>query len=333
MGELRRDPIIGQWVVVATDQESLTPAAYAQSPQERIGGTVCQLCPGREKYTPFEVDAIRFDQSAPNSPGWAARAVPNKFPALKIEGDLNKRGLGMYDVSNGIGAHEVIIDTPDHNRDLADLSAQEVSYVLRLYLNRGNALAKDKRFKYIMVFKNYGESAGASVEHAHSQIIALPMVPKLVATELEGTRQYVKYRGRCLFCDILEQEYGDEERIIVQNDSFVAFCPFVPRYPFEIWILPKEHESDFFALQEKHMLPLAEILKQALARMEKTLNCAYNFYIHTVPVGFKEKEFYHWHIEIVPQLVGVKGYEWGTGLYLVPTSPKVAAGYLRDAEL
>jgi UDPglucose--hexose-1-phosphate uridylyltransferase len=333
MGELRRDPIIGQWVVVATDKESLTPVAYAKQHHVLTQQAVCQFCSGREGYTPFEVDAIRFDGSQANTPGWAARAIPNKFPALKIEGSLDKSGIGIYDLSNGIGAHEVIVETPKHEKDLVDLSAEEISYVLRLYLNRGLALAKDKRFKYIMVFKNYGESAGASIEHAHSQIIALPMVPKLVKAELDGAGNYGKFRGRCLFCDILEQEYADEERIVAQNDRFVAFCPFVPRHPFENWIMPKEHDSDFFALKDEDMMALAGILKEMLSRIKKVLGCSYNFYIHTAPVGYKEKEMYHWHIEIIPQLVKVKGYEWGTGLYLVPTSPAVAAGYLRDIEI
>lgn len=333
MGELRRDPIIGQWVVVATDQESLTPMAYSRDDHQPTQQALCQFCSGREKYTPPEVDAIRFDGSHANTPGWVARAVPNKFPALTIEGGLDKRGIGIYDVFNGIGAHEVVIDGVSHDRDLADLSAEEISYALRLYLNRGLALAKDKRFKYIMVFKNYGEASGASVEHPHSQIIALPMVPKLVKAELDGARSYAKFRGRCLFCDILEQEYEDEERIVVQNDKYVGFCPFVPRHPFESWIMPKEHESNFFTLKDDSMMDLAAIIKAMLSRIQKVLGCSYNFYIHTDPIYYKDKDVYHWHIEIVPNLLKTRGYEWGTGLYMVPTSPAVAAGYLRDVEL
>ena len=333
MSELRRDPIVGQWVVVATDQESLTPVGYGKQERKLTQQAVCQFCPGREGYTPPEVDAVRLDGSPVNTPGWIVRAVPNKFPALKIEGELDKRGIGIYDLSNGIGAHEVVVETPDHDKDLADLPLEGISRVLRMYLSRGLALAKDKRFKYIMVFKNYGESAGASIEHAHSQIIALPMVPKLVKAELDGARDYVKFRGRCLFCDILEQEYSDEDRIVAQNDKFIGFCPYAPHSPFENWIMPKEHNSDFFALKEEDMIDLAGILKEMILRMQKCLKCSYNFYIHTAPIGYKEKDMYHWHIEIVPQLVKNKGYEWGTGLYLVPTSPAVAAGYLRDVEM
>ncbi len=333
MPELRRDPIIGQWVVVAGDQESLTPKAYERQAQPRVEQAICQFCPGREGNTPPEVDAVRFDGSAPNGPGWRVRAVPNKFPALKIEGALDKRADGLYDISNGIGAHEIVVETDDHQRDLADLSPEEIVFVLRLYQNRGNNLAKDSRFKFMMVFKNYGIASGASIEHAHSQIIALPMVPKLVGAELDGARNYFKFRGRCLFCDILEQEIEDGDRVVVQNDRFIGFCPYVPRFPFEQWILPKEHNADFFSLAEGDLLPLAGMLKQMLVRMKRVLNCAYNFYIHTAPIGDKDKEMYHWHIEVVPQLVRVKGYEWGTGLYQVLTSPSVAAGYLRDVEV
>ncbi|MFP4472391.1 MAG: galactose-1-phosphate uridylyltransferase [Candidatus Omnitrophota bacterium] len=333
MAELRRDPVIGQWVVVASDKESLTPVAY-----ERISGTatqkkICQFCPGRESYTPPEIDACRSDKKAVNHRGWSARVVPNKFPALRIEGQLEKRGMGLYDMSNGVGAHEIVIETAEHDLDLPDLAVKEIADVLRLYQRRASGLAQDPRFKYIMIFKNHGEAAGASVEHAHSQIIALPMVPKLVLAEMEGVRHYSRFRERCLFCDIIEQEYDEEERIIIQNDRFLNFCPFVPRFPFEHWIMPKEHRTDFFAISDTDVTALAEILKEALTRMKKCLKCAYNFYIHTAPIGLPGRDQYHWHIEIVPQLVRGKGYEWGTGLYQVPTSPAVAAGYLRDVDV
>jgi len=334
MGELRRDPIIGLWVEVEDKEHSLPPEAYEKEDQTRTQMAVCQFCENREGQTPPEVDAIRPEDTAPNSPGWTARVVPNRFPALRIEGDLAKRGIGIYDVSNGIGAHEVVIETKDHHRDLADLSVEEIAGVIKLVQNRSLALAKDKRFKYIMIFKNYGKSAGASVEHAHSQIIALPMVPKAVLAELEGAREYFGFRGRCVFCDIIDQELEDEERIVTQNATFMGFCPYASKYPFESWILPKEHDSHFCSLSDEQNLELAAVLKEMLTRMLGCLsNCSYNFYLHTAPVNYKETDSYHWHIEIVPQLARESGYEWGTGFYSVRTAPDAAAGYLKEVVL
>lgn len=332
MAELRRDPIVGRWTIIELRETSWKPEAYEVEPHVLRQEAVCQFCTGREGQTPPEVDAVRADGSAPNSPGWLARVVPNKFPALRIEGDLDRRGLGIYDMSNGIGAHEIVIETPDHQKNMADFSLEEMDRVLRLYQNRAISLGRDKRFKYIMIFKNYGQSAGASVEHAHSQIIALPMVPKDVAEELEGSKVYFDFRGRCVYCDLIQQEYQDQRRVITSNDGFVAFCPFVPRFPFENWIFPKDHESDFCAMADHERLMLAGILKDLLARMKVCLSDpSYNFYIHMAPVNYENQKSFHWHIEIVPQLTRVAGFEWGTGFYVVRTAPSVAAEYLRKA--
>ncbi len=334
MAELRRDPIIGQWVAVAADDESLGPDSYAKVDQARTQQAVCQFCEGREDQTPPEVECLRPEGSEPNTPGWSVRVIPNRFPALGIEGDLAKRGVGMYDVSNGIGAHEILVETRDHERDLADLSVEEITDVLRLYQSRSQNLAKDKRFKYIMIFKNYGKSAGASVEHAHSQIIALPMVPLSVQAELDGARHYFSFRGRCVYCDIIQQEAADKERIVVESDTFMAFCPYAVRYPFESWILPKRHEPNFCSLNDEMRSQLAAVLKEMLARMQACLaGCSYNFYLHTVPLQYQEPENFHWHIEIVPQITREEGFEWATGLHTVRTSPAAAAGYLRGVNV
>jgi len=334
MAELRRDPIIGQWVVVAADDESVGPDSYDKVDQTRTQQAVCQFCEGREEQTPPEVECLRGEGSEANTPGWSVRVIPNRFPALRIEGDLDKRGIGLYDVSNGIGAHEILVETKDHDRDLADLSVEEITDVIRLYQNRLLNLAKDKRFKYIMIFKNYGKSAGASVEHAHSQIIALPMVPHSVQAELDGSHNYFSFRGRCVYCDIIQQEVTDKKRIVIANDTFMAFCPFVVRYPFECWILPKEHEPNFCSLGDETRRQLAMVLKEMLVRMQACLaQCSYNFYLHTMPVHYKEPENFHWHIEIVPQITREEGYEWATGLHTVRTSPAAAAGFLRDVKI
>jgi len=334
MTEMRRDPVLGRWVIVENEESSLGPQDYEKQDQSRSHAEICPFCPHKEGQTPPEVDAIRNDGSQPNGPGWDARVVPNKFPALRIEGELDKRGEGMYDQSNGIGAHEVVIETADHFRDLADLSVEEVVNVLRLYQNRSLSLAKDKRFKYIQIFKNYGESAGTSSEHAHSQIIALPTIPKYVNEKLDGAKSYYMFRERCLFCDMIDQEVEEKERVVTENEAFIALCPFVPRYPFETWIFPKEHQSSFCSLDDGGRYHLAAILKETLLRVKVALfDPSYNFYLHVAPVNYKEQEAFHWHIEVVPQLCREVGYEWGTGLYRVRTSPSVAAGHLRGAKL
>jgi len=334
MGEFRCNPIIGQWVMVEDDAHSLGPQDYEKADQTRTKQAVCQFCEGREDQTPEEVDAVRHDGSPANGPGWSARVVPNRFPALRIEGSLEKRGMGIYDISNGIGAHEIVIETNDHTRDLADLSVDEIAGVLKLFQRRILSLAKDKRFKYIMIFKNFGRSAGTSVEHAHSQIIALPMVPRSVLAELEGGRQYFGFRGRCVYCDMIQQEYEDQERLVVDNGTFLAFCPYVPQYSFESWVIPKDHESHFHTLTDERRRQLAEVLKEILSRLMACLHqCSYNFYLHTAPVNYQDSESFHWHIEIVPQIARESGYEWGTGFSLVRTSPVKAAAYLKEVKV
>lgn len=338
MRELRRDPIVGQWVVVYT-RDFLRPQDYRKEDHTLKQKATCQFCPGREAFTPPEVDALRLHGSHPNSSGWQVRVVSNKFPALRIEGQFHPRREGVFHFAEGIGAHEVVIETPAHDRNLADLTDEEMTRVIQKYQNRVIDLTRDRRFKYIIVFKNYGESAGTSVEHPHSQIIALPMIPQYVLEELQGSSRYYARHKRCVYCDIVEREYRDQERIIAQNDGFVAFCPFVPRYAFECWVLPKAHGLDFAALSSEQTLQLSQVLRETLYRLKACLSDpSYNYYFHISPVN-QEKEAphgphgYHWHIEIVPNLVQTDGFEWGTGFYIVHTPPQEAARCLREIRL
>jgi len=330
MSELRRDPIAGRWVIVDTDHPTKPDEFEHEEHPWRPGA--CPFCYGNEAMTPPEIDAIRDPNTAPNTTGWQVRVVPNKFPALQIEGDLNRQGIGIYDMSNGIGAHEVLIETPYHNKDLPDLLNEEVQNVISVCCRRALDLVRDKRFKYIMVFKNYGPAAGASLEHPHTQIIALPMVPKNVKEEIVGAHNYFDYRERCIFCDIIRQEMQEKERIIVENKYFLAFCPFVSRFPFEIWIIPKKHASYFCHMAGEEIPALAAILREVIARVKKVFaSPAYNFIIHSSPIENEHGvEYYHWHIELMPKLTRVAGFEWGTGFYLVPTPPELAAQYLRE---
>ena len=329
MAELRRDPIVGRWVIVDNDHPN-KPEDFEYEPYIQKGG-VCPFCYGNESMTPPEIDSFRNPGTVANTSGWQVRVVPNKFPALRIEGELDRRGIGIYDMSNGVGAHEVLIESPYHAKDISDLLNSEVEGVIAMLCRRALDLKRDKRFKYIMVFRNFGPAAGASLEHPHTQIVALPMIPKSVSEEIKGARDYFEYRERCIFCDIIRQETQEKERIVLENEHFISFCPFVSRFPFELWIMPKKHAGYFCHMPQDEAQALAAILKDTIAKVKKVFtNISYNYIIHTSPInGDGDVEYYHWHIEFMPKLMRVAGFEWGTGFYIDPTSPELAAGYLK----
>ena len=331
MPELRKDPITGRWVIIATDRAK-RPSDFVREKVEIHGSGFCPFCYGNEAKTPPEIHAYRSDGSAKDGPGWSLRVVPNKFPALGIEGTLNRQGEGLYDKMNGIGAHEVIIETPDHKMTLATLPPKRVEDVLWAYRDRILDLKKDRRFKYILLFKNHGEAAGASLEHTHSQLIALPVVPKRVREEVDSAQEYFNFKERCIFCDIIRQELEDGVRVIAQNSQFIALSPFAPRFPFEMWIVPKTHQSAFEESQKDEFEQLAAVLKDMLSRLDRVLDSpAYNFVVHTSPFPDVSNDYYHWHVEIMPKLTKVAGFEWGTGFYINPTPPEESAKFLREA--
>ena len=235
-------------------------------------------------------------------------------------------------MSNGVGAHEILVESPYHNKDLSDLLNPEMENIISMLCKRSTDLVKDKRFKYILIFKNYGPAAGASLEHPHTQIIALPMVPKNALEEIRGSQEYFEYRERCIFCDMIRQETQEKERIILENKHFIAFCPFVSRFPFEIWIIPKKHNGHFCHMPQEEIPSLASILKDVVTKVRNVFaSPAYNFIIHSSPVnGDNGVDYYHWHIEFMPKLTRVAGFEWGTGFYVVSTPPELAAKYLRE---
>jgi UDPglucose--hexose-1-phosphate uridylyltransferase len=329
MDQLRRDPIVGRWVIVKTENP-LSPEDFDLELPPREKKDACPFCYGREKVTPPEIYALRKHATRPNTQGWLVRVVPNKFPALAIGGNLDRRGVGLYDMSRGVGAHEIIIETPEHDKDLAELSVEEIERVLQVYRERSLDLRRDKRFKYILIFKNHGLTAGASLRHSHSQLIALPMVPKNVNEELKGAGIYFEYKERCVFCDIIQQELSEKRRLIDENEAFLSFAPFCSRFAFETWIIPGQHQARFLSIEESGLHSLAEILKYTLVRMKRILKGPdYNFIIHTSPLQEPARDDYHWHIEIMPRLMPTAGFEWGTGFYINPTPPELAAEYYR----
>ncbi len=332
MPELRKDPIIGRWVIISTERGK-RPSDFGSGREEREN-KFCPFCEGHEDKTPPEILAYRRSGSLKNGEGWFLRVVSNKFPALQIEGDIHRRGEGIFDKMNGIGAHEVVIETPDHSKTLADLDDKGVQDVFWAYRDRILDLQKDRRFRYALVFKNEGKAAGASLQHSHSQIIAMPIVPKRVVEELTGARAYFNYKERCIFCDIIDQELEDNVRVIIQDEHFVALAPYAPRFPFETWVLPKKHDSSFEDALEIHIHSLARVMKEILVRINCVLeNPPYNFVLHTSPFNKRNNPYYHWHIEIMPKLTKVAGFEWGTGFYINPTPPEEATRFLLETKI
>ena len=316
-----------RWVIIASER-GRRPTDFATAPVRPNGG-FCPFCPGNESLTPDEVYAVR-----PGGKDWSLRVIPNKFPVLEVEGDPGRVGDGIYDRMNGLGAHEVIIETPDHDTALADLDLDQIVHVIQAYHERYTDLKRDFRFRYALIFKNQGEAAGASLAHPHSQLIALPVVPKRVQEELEGAKRHHEYKERCIFCDILHQDLKDGSRVVLENEDFAVLSPYAARFPFETWILPKHHQACFETLSAGQTHSLARVLKNLLQRVKKVLNDPpYNFMVHTMPLQEGPNDYYHWHIEVIPKLTKVAGFEWGSGFYINPTPPEEATQFLREARV
>jgi UDPglucose--hexose-1-phosphate uridylyltransferase len=329
MPELRRDPVVGRWVIIATER-ARRPNHFRHA--DEPSGGLCPFCPGNEDKTPHEVLVLGRPAVPPDVPGWRVRVVPNRYPALMIEGDLDRQAEGIYDRMNGVGAHEVVIETPQHGVELTELGDAEVTDVLFACKARVLDLRNDQRFRYILLFKNHGSAAGATLEHSHSQVIALPITPRQVADEIEGARRHHDHRERCIFCDIVGQERKDRSRLVYENEEFVVFAPWAPRSPFETWILPKRHESNFEAEPRERLAFAAQALRSTLRRLNSALGRpAYNYMVHTNPLRDASSPSYHWHIEVVPALTQVAGFEWASGFYINPVPPEEAAEFLRKA--
>jgi UDPglucose--hexose-1-phosphate uridylyltransferase len=340
MPELRKDPVIGRWVIISTERAK-RPVDFVHDEGETENGGACPFCPGNEYMTPPEIKAYREPGSQPNGPGWYTRVTANKFPALRIEGDLDRQGIGMFDKMNGIGAHEVVIESPVHNSRLEDMELPQIVRVLSAYRDRIEDLERDPRFRYVLVFKNHGRAAGASLPHPHSQIIATPIIPKDVKEKLDGAKSFYDYKERCVYCDLIHQEQEMGEREVLETEHFLAFCPFAPRFPFEVWVLPKLHSCAYTEITDTEKEDLAHVMKEVLSRISRSLNKPpYNYILHTAPnriprVGHWHTlgNDFHWHIEIMPRLTRVAGFEWGSGFYINPTPPEEAAKYLREVNM
>jgi UDPglucose--hexose-1-phosphate uridylyltransferase len=334
MSEFRRDPIIGRWVIIdsARNFGKILPSASEGYPKDVSN---CPFCCGNEYMTRPEILAYAAPDKhrTANSKNWSLRVIPNNKPVLEIEGALKRRAEGMYDKMEGVGAHEIIIESSDHFAKASSVTPSYYENVFKAAVDRIKDLRNDSRLEYILFFKNYGTAANAVFEHPYSQLIAMPIIPKRVKEEIDGGKKYFAYKERCVFCDTISQEISDETRIVSENDSFVALCPYASRYPFETWILPKNHSSDFDSLSAHELSSYAEISADVYAKLNRVLDDpSYSVLVHTGPLKEKNLQYYHWHSEFIPKLTKIAGFEWGTGLYVNPVYPEEAAKYLRESK-
>ncbi|MFC1576794.1 DUF4931 domain-containing protein [Candidatus Omnitrophota bacterium] len=343
MPELRRDPVIDRWVIIATERAK-RPDQFGVSKHETDlnPGEACPFCEGNEHMTPPEIYSIRKKGTAPNGPGWATRVIPSATPFLRVEGGLDRRGKGMYDLMNARGAHEVIIETPRHIKE-HQLPAEQVAKVLNTIVDRFEDLKNDSWIRYILMFKNYGAAAGGGhIVHSRSQLIGTPATPKRVKEELNGARKYYDYKERCIFCDIINQEFEVNKRVIAQVEDFVALAPYASRFPFELWILPLKHSCDFHRIDRASIPHLANLMHKVFEKLRRALgDFPYNLILHTAPLrNYSKKGYwssmehdYHWHFELIPVLTRVAGFEWGSGFYINPMPPESACDFLKGIKV
>ena len=331
MPEIREDLITGGMVIIAAERTK-RPQDFTHTNESPKGSKGCVFCYGKETATPPEIFAIRPGGGLADCPGWTVRAFPNKFPAVMTAGSPDCLYIGGRKAVKAVGAHEVIVDTPDHNETFGQLSDTRAAQVMEVIASRYRFLSADPRVKYIQVFKNSGAAAGASLEHSHWQIITVPLVPETVAREIKGTERFWAANGECAYCRMIAEEINNGSRMIEQTKDFVVLTPFASRFPYETWIIPAKHEAFLEATGIEEIKELGRMVRRSIRRLERTLcRPPYNLTIHACPAGMKSHS-YHWHIKIMPRLSAIAGFEMGSGIHINPVSPETAADLLRETE-
>ncbi|UCC69005.1 MAG: galactose-1-phosphate uridylyltransferase [Armatimonadota bacterium] len=332
--ELRKNLVTREWVIIAKGR-GRRPADFVREGESevmRVHDDKCPFCPGNEAKTPPEVFAIR-DGGRPNSSGWTVRVVPNKFAALRASGSDQVRRVGLHSARDGFGAHEVIIESPDHNKDLWEMELTQIEAVVECYWQRYLAYEARETLQHVLLFRNQGRQAGTSLVHPHSQLIAGPVMPHQLQVELQGGAAYWEYLGRCVYCALIDDEKRSGERVVMETEHFLAVTAFAGKYPFETWILPKRHAIRFPAMNEAEAEDLARVLKDVLGRLAGCLGRpSYNFAIHSAPTAEHNVRAYHWHIEIFPRITTLGGFELGSDIYINVVAPEDAARYLRESD-
>lgn len=326
--ELRKDPITRSWVMTGDD-----PAESAPRPQ-----SACRFCPDSP-------DGTQVIASLPSPSGWSARSMVHPAPLYHIEGEPGRRGDGIYDRMSSVGAHEVLVENPRHDRQLWHASDDEIGQFLRLAAERILDLKRDPRIKYVSLYKDYGSSAGQEFSHPTSQLTATLFVPRRVLYELRAGREYFQAKERCVFCDILAQEERQAARVIEARGDYVALGPYAPRVPYETWIMPRNHEASFerTGLSKPGLRTnLGALLRRTLQRI-RTVTENFHLVLHTSPnslhpsktLGYWKTidEDYHWHIEIMPVIAAKARSYTFKEVYYSPVSSETAVKQLREAKI
>ena len=317
MTELRKDYILDRYVLISESRSKRPKEFRRQEIKEEV--TQCFFCPGNENLTPPEIGRITVD----GGKGWKMRWFPNKFAAVELEGQqVIKTDNTYFTFSGGYGKHEVIAETPDHNKQLWDLSETDIITLFKVYSQRIVELEKIPNIRYVNVFKNHGREGGTSIVHSHTQVVATNFVPTLIMDELTAARKFPS----CPYCEILNIEKGSDRRCF-ENNAFAAFTPYASRFNFEIWAFPKRHVRKLEDLDENELKDLAEIMKKILAKL-KELNVSYNYFIHYAP----DSTDLHLHIEICPRIATWAGFEYCTNAAINSVSPEMAAKFYRGEE-
>jgi len=337
MPELRKDPVVGRWIIIATER-ARRPGNLVDSSDNTFDDSIeCHFCNNQEP-------ALLTINNEQDPSKWQVKVVESGTPILRNEECCDRQGKGLYDIANGYGAHEVVIETPEHIANMADLDVGQIKLVLDAYVSRMNSLAQNQNLQYILAYKNYGwMSGGRKIGHSRSQILATPVNTLRVKEKLSGAKKYFEYKDRCIYCDLVREEIEQKKRLILESDNFIAVTPFASRFIFEINIFPKEHHCDFAKGVIGHEEELADFLKKVLLKIKIGLNDpAYNYIIQTAPLrrgkGGPDRwktiqEDYHWHIEIMPRITRIAGFEKGTGFYISCIPPEASAEYLRGVEI
>ncbi|MDD4802920.1 MAG: DUF4931 domain-containing protein [Syntrophomonas sp.] len=329
MAEIRWDIIKNNWVGIAAGK-ALKPNEFPINKRgiDTNGNHVfCPFCEGYESYTPPEIMAIRPNNSETDKSGWSIRVIPNKFSIFNPEESLEKEKSGIYCSYNGVGRQEVIIETPIHGAELHGYDIDRIVMILNVLKQRYNVLSQDDRIKYIQMFKNQGVFSGASQGHSHSQIMGLPFVP----CENPGVSEYYKKTGSCLMCEIIKQEKSRGERIVYETDYFLLLCPYASRFPYETWVIPRNHYEHFGAISDAEIDDMAMICKKFTGVMIDSLqNPAYNYILNSAPVNMPYISGFHWYLEIIPRMLVTAGVNIATGIYTNPVAPELSAQMYRQ---
>ena len=331
MAELRHDPITGRSVIIASERAKRPRQQHDKSDQNRKQTEPCPFCAGNEALTPSEVWALRKDGTRADQPGWSVRAVPNKYPALESSRASIAKKDGIYESAGAIGAHEVIIESPEHLTDMGALDVDQWTDVVRAYRARFATLGSNPLWRYLLLYKNQGERAGATLEHVHSQVIAMAALPQSMTDELSRAKARTESTGRCAYCEMIQSERASERRVM-ESQNFIALCPFAPRFTYETWVLPRKHTAAFEHNTDEACADLALFLRDFFLRLNRVLDRPpFNYVIQSKPPHVDADGYFHWRMEILPQLNRAAGFEWGSGLWMNSLAAEEAARRLRDA--